>query len=46
MAKKDIIPHRDGDLDTYEENYETKYPTVAAGLGIDAGEITNTTTTS
>jgi hypothetical protein len=44
MAKKDIIPTRDGDLDTFEENFKAKYPVAAAALGIDAGEITNTTT--
>lgn len=44
MAKKDIIPARASELDTYEENFGAKYPTIAASVGIDAGDITNTTT--
>lgn len=42
MAKKDIIPTRDGDLDTFEENFKAKYSAIATTLGIPAGEITTT----
>lgn len=42
--KNDIIPKKDGDLDGYEDNYESKYPGHATTLGIPALEITATTT--
>jgi len=44
MAKKDIIPTKDGNLDTFEEKYVNQYPAIAAALGIDAAEITGSTT--
>lgn len=44
MAKKDIIPTKDGNLDTFEEKYISLFPAIAAALGIEAAEITNTTT--
>ena len=40
--KTDYIPLRDGDIDSFEENYEDKYPGIATALGVDAAEQTNT----
>ena len=42
--KKDFIPGRDGDLDTWEENFLAEVDAVAATLHIDPTEVTNTKT--
>ena len=42
MAKTDFIPKRDGDFDSFEENFLDKYPVIATALGINAAEQTDT----
>lgn len=42
--KQDFVPKRDGDLDTWEENFITKLALVAAALGLTAVEVSDITT--
>ena len=45
MPKTDYIPLRNGDLDSFEENYADKYTAIATTLGIDVAEQANTLNT-
>jgi len=44
MAKKDFFPRKLAEVIVFLTNWLSKYPTIAAALGIDALEITNNTT--
>ena len=45
MAKKNYLPHRKDELDSWEETYDTNVETEALTLGFDAAEITALKTT-
>jgi len=38
--KKDYIPRRDGDLDNWEDNFNTNIDAIATALGIPAADVT------
>ncbi|MBK6771229.1 MAG: hypothetical protein IPG78_03600 [Ignavibacteria bacterium] len=40
--KNDFIPRRDGDLDSFEENFMSKIDIHAASLQLDPAEVTST----
>ena len=44
MAKKDFFPRKLAEVIVFLTNWISKYPTIAATLGINALEITNNTT--
>lgn len=41
--KKDYLPSRDAELDTWELNFMTKLPAIATALGIPAADVTKVT---
>ncbi|MFN8283965.1 MAG: hypothetical protein U0U67_12170 [Chitinophagales bacterium] len=43
--KKDYLPNRDAELDTWELNFITKLPAIATALGIPTADVTKVTAT-